>query len=261
MTWPIPTLGENGARTYARLRISQQVSCSIPIVAGLSQGWRRKNRQSLCRVLCFFRGCGPVGWGWELESALVSPYYVVKGTELSQCPSLESAIGAANEYRHGAVEDLNRIIRPSVPTSLVAAMTQTATAAVCVRIAENQVVPLDEFRQILAKDQRLLATLTAREQQIFRMHFGIGQATSHASEEISAQLGLPIEQLREGEIAAIRKLGSGTAGRRIQQFQKKVQKEIQKERQRLQDIARVIVNCCGSRPHDQAASRGAACFD
>jgi hypothetical protein len=69
------------------------------------------------------------------------------------------------------------------------------------------------------------------------MHFGIGQATSHASEEISAQLGLPIEQLREDEIAAIRKVGSGTAGRRIQQFQKKVQKEIQKERQRLQDIA------------------------
>lgn len=168
---------------------------------------------------------------------MASPYYVVQGTQLIQCPSLEDATKAASEYRQGAVEDLNRIMRRGAPSALVSAMTDTATAAVFVRIAANHRVMLSEFRQILTKDHQLLAALTAREQQIVRMHFGIEQATLHAIEEISVQLGLPAEQVRAIEVLALHKLGSDAAGRRIRQFQS----DAQEERQRFLDNIKNLV--------------------
>ncbi len=54
---------------------------------------------------------------------------------------------------------------------------------------------------------KLLATLPAREQLILKMRYGIGYHTEHSLEEVSRQLGVSLERVRQLQHEAVRKLG------------------------------------------------------
>jgi len=53
---------------------------------------------------------------------------------------------------------------------------------------------------------RVLASLTAREERIVRMRFGIGMNTDHTLEEVSQQFSVTRERIRQIEAKALRKL-------------------------------------------------------
>jgi RNA polymerase primary sigma factor len=54
--------------------------------------------------------------------------------------------------------------------------------------------------------QRLLTTLTPREEKIICMRFGIRQTTSHTLEETGKVFGITRERIRQIEAIALKKL-------------------------------------------------------
>ena len=54
--------------------------------------------------------------------------------------------------------------------------------------------------------QKMLATLTAREEKILRMRFGIGEKTDHTLEEVGRDFSLTRERIRQIEAKALSKL-------------------------------------------------------
>jgi RNA polymerase primary sigma factor len=54
--------------------------------------------------------------------------------------------------------------------------------------------------------QRLLTTLTPREEKIICMRFGIRQQTSHTLEETGKVFGITRERIRQIEVIALKKL-------------------------------------------------------
>ena len=54
--------------------------------------------------------------------------------------------------------------------------------------------------------QKMLATLTAREEKILRMRFGIGEKTDHTLEEVGRDFSLTRERIRQIEAKALQKL-------------------------------------------------------
>jgi RNA polymerase primary sigma factor len=65
---------------------------------------------------------------------------------------------------------------------------------------------------------RMLGTLTPREQRILRMRFGIGERTERTLEEVGHKLGVTRERIRQIEAKALRKLRGGAAAERLKPF-------------------------------------------
>ena len=63
--------------------------------------------------------------------------------------------------------------------------------------------------------QKILATLTPREETILRKRFGIGEEKAHTLEELGQQFGLTRERIRQIEARALRKLRHPSRSRRI----------------------------------------------
>ena len=54
--------------------------------------------------------------------------------------------------------------------------------------------------------RHVLSTLSAREEQVLRMRFGIGEEKDHTLEEVGAALKVTRERIRQIEAKALRKL-------------------------------------------------------
>ena len=65
---------------------------------------------------------------------------------------------------------------------------------------------------------RVLATLTAREERVLRMRFGIGMNTDHTLEEVGQQFSVTRERIRQIEAKALRKLKHPSRSRRLRSF-------------------------------------------
>ncbi len=59
---------------------------------------------------------------------------------------------------------------------------------------------------LLEEVEDVLCTLTAREEKVLRMRYGIGESTNYSLEEIGAKFYLTRERIRQIEIKALRKL-------------------------------------------------------
>jgi RNA polymerase primary sigma factor len=73
---------------------------------------------------------------------------------------------------------------------------------------ENAVLPIDAAIRSDLRDAttRVLASLSAREERVLRMRFGIGTAGDHTLDEVGQQFAVSRERIRQIEAKALRKL-------------------------------------------------------
>ncbi len=85
---------------------------------------------------------------------------------------------------------------------------------------KNAVRPLDAAIQANLRETttRVLATLTAREERVLRMRFGIGMNTDHTLEEVGQQFSVTRERIRQIEAKALRKLKHPSRSRKLRSF-------------------------------------------
>jgi RNA polymerase primary sigma factor len=65
---------------------------------------------------------------------------------------------------------------------------------------------------------RMLATLSAREERVLRMRFGIGEAVDYTLEEVGQHLAVTRERIRQIEAKAIRKLRHPVRSKHLRDF-------------------------------------------
>lgn len=85
---------------------------------------------------------------------------------------------------------------------------------------KNALLPIDSAIQANLRDTttRVLASLTAREERVLRMRFGIGVSTDHTLEEVGQQFSVTRERIRQIEAKALRKLKHPSRSRKLRSF-------------------------------------------
>ena len=85
---------------------------------------------------------------------------------------------------------------------------------------KNAVQPLDAaiHGNLRETTTRVLASLTAREERVLRMRFGIGMNTDHTLEEVGQQFSVTRERIRQIEAKALRKLKHPSRSRKLRSF-------------------------------------------
>ncbi len=84
----------------------------------------------------------------------------------------------------------------------------------------NAVQPVDVAIQssLRVSTTGALATLTAREERIVRMRFGIGMQSDHTLEEVGQTFGVTRERIRQIEAKALRKLKHPSRSRKLRSY-------------------------------------------
>ena len=85
---------------------------------------------------------------------------------------------------------------------------------------KNAVLPLEAAIESNLRETttRVLASLTAREERVLRMRFGIGMNTDHTLEEVGQQFSVTRERIRQIEAKALRKLKHPSRSRKLRSF-------------------------------------------
>ena len=85
---------------------------------------------------------------------------------------------------------------------------------------KNAVLPLDAAIQANLRETttRVLASLTAREERVLRMRFGIGEKSDHTLEEVGQDFEVTRERIRQIEAKALRKLRHPSRSKRLRSF-------------------------------------------
>ena len=85
---------------------------------------------------------------------------------------------------------------------------------------KNAVLPVDAAIQSNLRETttRVLASLTAREERVLRMRFGIGMNSDHTLEEVGQQFSVTRERIRQIEAKALRKLKHPSRSRKLRSF-------------------------------------------
>jgi RNA polymerase primary sigma factor len=122
-------------------------------------------------------------------------------------PATIEEIATRLEMTKDEVEKLQQIIKE--PTSLDSPISQESETTIKDFIP-NETSPCPEDRIVAATLRNEVATalssLTAREEKVIRMRFGIGEPTHYSLEEIGSRFSLTRERIRQIEIKALRKL-------------------------------------------------------
>ncbi len=84
----------------------------------------------------------------------------------------------------------------------------------------NAIIPLDaaintDLREATTK---ILSSLTAREERVLRMRFGIGMNSDHTLEEVGQQFSVTRERIRQIEAKALRKLKHPSRSKKLKSF-------------------------------------------
>ncbi len=85
---------------------------------------------------------------------------------------------------------------------------------------KNALSPMDSVVTANLRDQtsRVLSTLTAREELVLRMRFGVGDGSEHTLEEVGRSFNVTRERIRQIESKALRKLRHPTRSERLKPF-------------------------------------------
>jgi RNA polymerase primary sigma factor len=85
---------------------------------------------------------------------------------------------------------------------------------------KNAILPIDAAIQSNLRETttRVLASLTAREERILRMRFGISMNTDHTLEEVGQQFSVTRERIRQIEAKALRKLKHPSRSKILRSF-------------------------------------------
>jgi RNA polymerase primary sigma factor len=85
---------------------------------------------------------------------------------------------------------------------------------------KNAILPIDAAIQSNLRDTttRVLASLTAREERIVRMRFGLGMNNDHTLEQVGKQFSVTRERIRQIEAKALRKLKHPSRSRVLRSF-------------------------------------------
>ena len=85
---------------------------------------------------------------------------------------------------------------------------------------KNAVLPSDAAIQANLRETttRVLASLTAREERVLRMRFGIGMNTDHTLEEVGQQFSVTRERIRQIEAKALCKLKHPSCNSKLRSF-------------------------------------------
>jgi RNA polymerase primary sigma factor len=85
---------------------------------------------------------------------------------------------------------------------------------------KNAIAPIDAAIQSNLRDTttRMLASLTAREERVVRMRFGLGMNSDHTLQEVGQQFSLTRERIRQIEAKALRKLKHPSRSRELRTF-------------------------------------------
>ena len=85
---------------------------------------------------------------------------------------------------------------------------------------KNAVLPIDAaiYGNLRETTNKILSTLTPREERVLRMRFGIGMNTDHTLEEVGQQFNVTRERIRQIEAKALRKLKHPTRSRKLRSF-------------------------------------------
>ena len=80
--------------------------------------------------------------------------------------------------------------------------------------------PFEELVSISTKEEidKVLSTLTPREEKVIRMRLGIGEKTDYTLEEVGDVFGLTRERIRQIEAKALRKLKHPSRRKRLESF-------------------------------------------
>ena len=84
----------------------------------------------------------------------------------------------------------------------------------------NAISPAEAVAQASLKEQtdRVLATLSPRQERVLRMRFGIGEPADHTLEEVGKDFGVTRERIRQVEAKALRKLRHPSRSKRLSPF-------------------------------------------
>ena len=82
------------------------------------------------------------------------------------------------------------------------------------------VIPSEAIASLNLAEQtrRILQTLTAREEKVLRMRFGIGEESDHTLEEVGQDFNVTRERIRQIEAKALRKLRHPSRAERLKNF-------------------------------------------
>ncbi len=85
---------------------------------------------------------------------------------------------------------------------------------------KNTILPVDAAIQSNLRETmtRVLSSLTAREERVLRMRFGIGMSTDHTLEEVGQKFSVTRERIRQIEAKALRKLKHPSRSRKLRTF-------------------------------------------
>jgi len=85
---------------------------------------------------------------------------------------------------------------------------------------KNVILPIDAAIQSNLRDTmtQALASLTAREERVLRMRFGIGMNADHTLEEVGLQFSVTRERIRQIEAKALRKLKHPSRSRTLRSY-------------------------------------------
>ncbi|ANK82781.1 MAG: RNA polymerase sigma factor RpoD [Rhizobiales bacterium NRL2] len=85
---------------------------------------------------------------------------------------------------------------------------------------KNAILPIESaiHSNLRETTTRVLASLTAREERVLRMRFGIGMNTDHTLEEVGQQFSVTRERIRQIEAKALRKLKHPSRSRKLRSF-------------------------------------------
>jgi RNA polymerase primary sigma factor len=85
---------------------------------------------------------------------------------------------------------------------------------------KNAMLPIDAAIQSSLRETttRVLASLTAREERVLRMRFGIGMNSDQTLEEVGRQFSVTRERIRQIEAKALRKLKHPSRSRILRSF-------------------------------------------